>query len=200
MKRVAYAAALFACIILTGYVLFGEEKSSPRRPGKPETPGSLWSKPAGGFAGRLVVSKHRIEKGEHFKVALELKNVSGAAGALGFQTMNYSAFSFEVLDANGNVVEAEHVGADHVPQPRWGIIPAGAYAGFAVSHREGIFDAELETIGTIWKLAPGKYKLKGTYTSDKFTLLADCKDSKNIWKGNIVTPAVEIEIKSPEDK
>ena len=154
-----------------------------------------YSEPFNQLEARLAVSKAKIRKGEVFEVFLELKNVNEKI--IQVQMGNPFVFKAELLDEKGRAITPTSGRIDVICMPRWVVVPAWAYLGIPVSQEshDGAKGSTLDTTKDIWTLKPGKYQLRGTFSSKKFMDdVGDLKRPTDSWSGEIELPAIALEV------
>jgi len=188
---------LYAGPKLVGYLLRrGRAGRGSTRPAAMPVVGEP-SAPVGGLSGRWVVHSGRIGRGGRFRVAVRFRNVGRQTLAL--QEFSLAPVEVEVLDADDRPVPAaSELDASRRRKIGWqAIAPDGSLTLWVGPGPDApAAAANLEIAAKRWVLAPGRYRLRGRYTSRHFT--APEPELKHfgarLWSGRIELPPVEIEV------
>lgn len=149
-----------------------------------------YSKAVNGLCAKLTVSHAKVAKDGHVEVFIELRNMG--AKDLQVEMDNPHDFRAELLDDKGRAIAPDLGRSDVLCSPKWVTVPARAYLGIPVSI-EPDKGFHLDVTTDIWRLKPGKYQLRGHFSSKSFGV-PNKKDPENAWSGEIELPAITFEI------
>lgn len=182
----------FAVALIVGGLCCGGAFGAPLAP----LPKGAWSETVSNVAGRLRVEKATIAENEHFELTLELFNRGDSS--LAVRTYYPFDFTASLRDSAGNEVKPTSGRVDIFSCARWGVVPGRSYLGFPVSNESPIRDSgysssNLDVIRHIWKLAPGKYRISGTFTWSGEVNMGGTAGVER-WKGKLDLPPIDVEV------
>ncbi|MBC8870304.1 MAG: HEAT repeat domain-containing protein [Planctomycetes bacterium] len=139
----------------------------------------LWSEPAAGLQGKLVVAKPRIGPSGQFRVDLQLKNIS--TKPISVTHGNPFDFEAQIRDAEDRSIKHTSMRVDVLYSTKTSVIEPQTTLAIPVSIKsiDGAKGSHLDTTTKIWTLPVGKYKLHATY---------------KLPAGQLKLPTVDIEI------
>lgn len=170
----------------------GEVEARKPSPAAPISGG--WSEAANGLAGRLLVSQQKITQSGFFLLTLELRNTGSST--LAVEAHSLCAFRVKVLDSDGNAVRATMMRIDVSSYPRWALLPPQCCLGIPVSMQsiDGAKGSHLDITTEIWRLEPGKYTIRGAYSSNWTQKFDTNRRNEKAWQGKLSLPPVEVEV------
>jgi hypothetical protein len=157
----------------------------------PSNTTSPWSHTDNLLRGRLVADQTSVDTSGHLQLEVEFENVG--APPLTVQLSNPLAYSIVVREAAGGEVRPTFQRGDVLASARWDVLEQGKPRRFPLSIRgqeDGAADAQLDVTTSAWRLAPGSYRVSGSFASERFS-----GDSRpTAWRGNLELPAVELHV------
>lgn len=121
-----------------------------------------WAKEVNGLRVQLTGSGW-MAPGRGLQAQVAFWNIT--EGKLAFAPEDPEAFAWEVRDGAGKVVKGAAAPAAPVQEVRWWTFGSGQSSpGLIVVREEEGRNGELRVGGNVWKLSPGKYTLRGTFS------------------------------------
>lgn len=144
---------------------------------------STWSAPADGLRARLVARQGQIRAGASLQIDIELENVGAAP--LRVVLDDPFAFTPRLEDAGGRELSPTGSRLDILSSPREETIAPGQTirALLAMPHEDA--QVELDVTTSMWKLAPGRYRLSGRFAGT---------GPAGTWMSTLELPPISIEV------
>ena len=168
----------------------GPTTTPAAEPAPPPSAAQVWSAPSGGLRGRLVVTDASIDASRQLEIFLELENrtsttVSVQAGAP-------FPFAPTLRDGAGATVEPTSTRIDLHTSHRWVEVGPSSSVRLPVTQEteDGAAPAQVDFIGSVYRLAPGSYTLAARYVSSEFL----GTPPGPAWSGTLELPPIPLEV------
>lgn len=156
-----------------------------------------WSEAVDGLKGRLVMAHPRIGAAGWLDVRLQLRAANDTMR--GVWTHNPFQFEMRVVDTDGNAVPPSEWRKSVPWGATWKRVSSdeGPDIPLTVPSPDGPGQAQLDAWTHVWKLAPGRYRISGTYSPappEKAGVSMPYGGPGTRWTGRLALPPVEIEV------